>query len=425
MAMTYLTADLPGIGGTIKERPEDFLVEEQPLYEPAGAGEHLYLCIEKRGITTFDVVRHLSRSFHVNRRDVGYAGLKDKQAVTRQHFSIWLPGASQDVVDEGLRAAADGPVTILWAQRHGNKLRRGHLAANRFVIRVRQVDPMAVVHAHRVLAVLERRGAPNYVGEQRFGYRGDNAVLGRLLLQGRWQEFLDCLLGQPRPGETQETQLLRQLYDQQDYAGALAHTTPGLRQERQALEAMARGRSPEQAVMRIDEQQREFFVSAAQSAVFNDVLEQRLKAGCFDRLVAGDLAWKHDNRSVFAVDEATAALENSAEGRVSALAVSPSGPMWGVDMTRATGEVGRWELDALMRHGLAEDDLAGGRQGRATGVRRPLRVPVRQAQVSGGVDEHGSFVRLAFDLERGSFATMVLREIMKQTAIDVSDTDEE
>ena len=80
----------------LKQRPSDFVVDEQPLYEAEGTGEHLYLFIEKEQQTTTNVVRRLAKMFGVKRSDIGYAGLKDKHAITRQHFSVWLPDATRD-----------------------------------------------------------------------------------------------------------------------------------------------------------------------------------------------------------------------------------------------------------------------------------------------------------------------------------------
>ena len=86
----YLTARIPGSGGTIRHRPEDFRVEEIPLYEPCGEGDHLYLSIEKRGLTTYDLLRQLAIALNCRERDLGYAGLKDAQAITRQTVSVPL-----------------------------------------------------------------------------------------------------------------------------------------------------------------------------------------------------------------------------------------------------------------------------------------------------------------------------------------------
>ncbi|HEX7010573.1 MAG TPA: tRNA pseudouridine(13) synthase TruD [Phycisphaeraceae bacterium] len=424
--LAYLTADLPGIGGAIKQRPEDFLVQEQPLYEPTGEGEHLLLCIQKTSATTLDVVRRLAKAFRVSRNEVGYAGLKDKHAVASQHFSVRLTDAGVDQA-KGLEHLSHDPrLAVLWSARHTGKLRRGHLAGNRFVIRVRDVEPTAVLWAKRVLDRLTASGAPNYVGQQRFGYRQNNHELGRLLLKGQYAALLDEMLGRPSELDSPRVRAAREAYERGDYTAALEHWPRHLRFDRQALDALRQGRTPQQAVRAMDRVQREFLVSSVQSAVFNRVLDHRLREGWFDRLLPGDLAWKHDSRAVFTVDEATAELENGPTGRVRTLAVSPSGPMWGQSMMRAQGQPGRIELEALEAMGLSEQEMVSTEMATVEGARRPLRVPLRDPDISGGVDEHGAYVRLAFELPRGAFATAVLREIMKtEGAQPAEESDEE
>ncbi|MCG8512096.1 MAG: tRNA pseudouridine(13) synthase TruD, partial [Rhodospirillales bacterium] len=110
---------------------------------------------------------------------------------------------------------------------------------------------------------------------------------------------------------------------------------------------------------------------------------------------------------------ATAELENGAEGRMPGLAVSPSGPLWGVKMIKPTGSVLEMEEAALAEMDITEDQLSGADGHEAIGRRRPMRVPLRAPDVAGGVDEHGAFVKLAFELPRGAYATVVLREVMK------------
>ena len=124
--LPYLTADLPGVSGRLKETPEDFLVEEIPAYEPSGEGEHLFLWIEKRDVAADQLVRHLARSLEVSRDDIGVAGLKDKRGVTRQFVSVPARAADR------LEAANAEEVHVLSATRHTNKLRTGHLKGNRF-----------------------------------------------------------------------------------------------------------------------------------------------------------------------------------------------------------------------------------------------------------------------------------------------------
>ncbi|WP_432822691.1 tRNA pseudouridine(13) synthase TruD, partial [Trichloromonas sp.] len=132
---SYLTATVPGTGGTIKESPEDFLVEEIPLYPPCGEGEHLYLLVEKEGVSTHDMLHRLAKALKVKEREIGYAGLKDAKARTRQTVSI------TGVKPEQVKALEFEDIRILDARFHGNKLRLGHLAGNRFTIRLRRVAP--------------------------------------------------------------------------------------------------------------------------------------------------------------------------------------------------------------------------------------------------------------------------------------------
>src|SRR5689334_22893787 len=166
MSLPYLTKNFPGVGGSIKRRPEDFFVQEIPLYEPSGEGEHVFAEIQKIHLTTFDAINAVARALNINSRDIGYAGLKDAKAVTRQVISI--PGKPEEQV-MGLKLPN---LTVLWAARHVNKLKLGHLKANRFAIKIRDVNPTDVLKVRPVLAQLQQRGMPNYFGEQRFGRRG-------------------------------------------------------------------------------------------------------------------------------------------------------------------------------------------------------------------------------------------------------------
>jgi len=413
-SLAFLTADLPGIAGVIKQRTEDFLVEEQPLYRTRGQGEHVYLLIEKTSLTTTDVVRDLAHTFRVGRNDIGYAGLKDKHAIVRQHFSVWLPDRDDEM--ECIERLADRRLLkVLWSDRHTNKLRRGHHGGNRFVIRVRNVQPTDALKAKRIIDRLYAQGVPNFVGDQRFGYRQHNHILGRLLLCGEYQAMLDEMLGKAIDADPANMRKGRTAYDQRDYEEALKHWPRHLRFDRQALDALRQGRDAKQAVMAIYRTQREFLISALQSAMFNSVLDRRLREDKLTQLVPGDLAWKHDSRSVFAVDEETANTENASSGRVPSLEVSPSGPMWGINMTRAQGTPGEVESQVLDVFNLRHEHLAGVGDVYAEGARRPMRIALRDPEVTGGADGHGPYVKLAFEMPRGAFATIVLREVMKGT----------
>lgn len=174
------TAALPGTGGVIRTRPEDFIVTELPSYLPQGKGSHHYLWIRKTGLTTRDLVRSLQNA-GVPANRIGVAGLKDKHAVTTQWLSV--PNQHAGAIDA---LAAEPGVEVLEHSRHKNKLGMGHLRGNRFEIRIRDAGPDAVGRARAIVARLGEIGAPNFFGPQRFGRYGRNAVDGLELLRGGW-----------------------------------------------------------------------------------------------------------------------------------------------------------------------------------------------------------------------------------------------
>jgi len=175
-----LTHDLPGTGGVVRVALEDFVVREVPLYLPSGQGSHSYALVEKRGLSTRDLVVALMR-LGVAEAEIGVAGLKDKHALTEQWLSV--PNRYARVWEE--LGKLDG-VRVLETSRHSNKLGIGHLLGNRFTVRIRQTNPTALSHAQAVVAELQARGVPNYFGPQRFGRFGSNAIDGLRLIRGEF-----------------------------------------------------------------------------------------------------------------------------------------------------------------------------------------------------------------------------------------------
>lgn len=155
--------------GRLRSRPEDFRVEEVLGFEADGAGEHLLLTVEKRGANTLWVARQLARYAGITPRDVGYAGLKDRQAVAVQHFSLWLGRHAEP----DWTALANPEFRVLSALRHGRKLRSGALKGNHFQLILRDLSVPAIELEPR-LATIRALGVPNYFGPQRFGRQGSN-----------------------------------------------------------------------------------------------------------------------------------------------------------------------------------------------------------------------------------------------------------
>lgn len=166
-----------GARATLKRFNEDFVVTELPLQLPAGQGEHLWLDVEKNGANTAFVAQQLADAAGVSSRDVGYAGLKDRHAVTRQWFSIYLPQAETP----DLTTLAHPEFKVLAQSRHLKKLRPGDLQGNRFRIVLREVHgDRAAIEAN--LQAVAAHGVPNYFGAQRFGFDGGNIEQGRAML---------------------------------------------------------------------------------------------------------------------------------------------------------------------------------------------------------------------------------------------------
>jgi tRNA pseudouridine13 synthase len=236
------TADLPGIGGRIKTQIDDFEVEEIPAYQPSGSGDHLYLWIEKRGLGAEYFVRQVARRLDVAGSEVGTAGLKDRQAVTRQMVSI--PARAEPHLNQ---LDGDG-IRLLNVSRHGNKLKPGHLHGNRFRILVREAVAEAGERLPPLIGRLRRDGLANFYGEQRFGREGETVLLGLALLR---QE--------PLPG------------------GKASTRNPFLRK---------------------------LALSAAQSALFNHYLACRMAEGWMRRVLPGDVMARWPFGGMFVAEDA-------------------------------------------------------------------------------------------------------------------------
>ncbi len=329
--LPLVSADVGGTGGRVRATPEDFRVEEVPLYLPEGSGSHLYLRVEKRGLTTRDLVQALVRG-GVDESAIGVAGLKDKAAVTTQ----WLSLPKRDAAAVGELERLDG-VRVLDASYHRNKLGLGHLRGNRFEIRIRDVASDAVDVANAVFDALATRGTANWFGPQRFGRFGGNAWDGVRVLRGE--------------------------------------RVPG------------------------GHRLRRFFVSALQSQLFNAMLAERIRRGWFALVVLGDWARKHDTGGTFLVNDPEAETP-----RASRLEISATLPLYGRKVKVSGGDAGQVEQAVLDAYGLRWPQFGSRR-----GDRRTTRVVL-----------HGTSARLAedvlnvgFELPKGSYATAVLREIMK------------
>ena len=351
--------------GTIKTVPEHFQVIEIPSVLPSGDGSHRWLELERVGMNTEFVARQIARIAGVAKRDVGYAGLKDRHARTRQWFSV--PGFEDD--ETLVESLAQCGLQLHASARHERKLKRGALRGNRFKIFVLagdnqhrfekdeekdektdglangELDEVALneIAVNEIVSAnaeaLRVRGAANYFGPQRFGHHGNNLHHAqRMLLDGK-----------------------------------------------RVRERHLRG----------------LYLSAARSALFNQVLAARVRDGSWDSLLPGEAVMLDGSSSWFHSDVVDAQLTE----RLAAFDVHPSGPLVGDGDSPATAVAAQVENEALAD---CEALLEALRATRMEPARRALRVSLVDLQIR---QASGEGWWLEFSLPAGAYATMVLREI--------------
>ncbi len=390
------------VGGVIKARPSDFLVDELPLYEPTGEGEHLYLGVQKQDMTHDELVHVIADHYKVDPTTIGSAGKKDRRAVTRQTISVNLPNRELPLELRHDRLA------ILWTKRHANKLRTGHLAGNRFVIRVREVEPLKAVVVHKRLRELIRCGVPNGFGPQRFGQRLNNHRLGRLALEENWTALLRELTGTSNLPFPEHQRAARLLCDQGSFSESLPLWGAGDWDERKMALAQSRGWTPSRSVKSLGGTTLRFWVNALQSAIFNRVLDRRIESQRLNAVEIGDIAYRHAGGACFVVDASESA--ESLATRAAAFEISPTGPLIGGRMLAATHATANEERAAMRAFGVTQQ-LFTASSHPPSGERRPLRIALSNASLEGGTDEFGGYIRVAFDLPAGAFATVVIDEL--------------
>ena len=363
-----------------------FHVIEEPAYACSGSGEHLFLEIEKENLTSDILAFAIAKAFGVKDVDVGWAGRKDRHAVTRQWFSIRTKDES-GVARIGTLVPNDARIAVVTVARHGNKIRTGHLAGNRFRLGLADVADPAVLKQR--LESLQTNGISNRFGPQRFGInaaslkaaaawsRGDHAEAIRWIVdpQGGWQ------VGQAVP--------------------------EGFRNgpEGQIIGALRKGLDPVNAFRRCPEPLRKLLASAGQAAIFNAILDARAKAGLLYTLRAGDLGIAAIG-APFRVTVETAE-EDSRRAAPGRLEVTVSAPLPGMSRMvpdeavaqeeRAWSAVTGIDWSAFAERGVME----------SPGERRSVIMRFREAPE---VTVEGGTTWVSFGLPSGGYATEVLTQ---------------
>ena len=348
---------------------EDFIVDEIPLYEPSGTGTHTYFAIRKQNLSTYDAINSIADALQVNNSKIGYAGLKDKRAITTQVLSV--EGIPPEQV---LKMELPSSLEVLWAKRHQHKLRIGHLRGNRFTITLRDLSTTVSSTIKKKMERFATEGIPNRFGTQRFGINQDTHLIGKALINGNWEKAIEYIL-------TDETAQFSQLP--------------------QRIQKEKTRNTLDKAIRCIPHRLRKLYLSAYQAYLFNCILERRLPN--IAQLWDGDIAVKHSNGAPFLVESAEVE-----QPRADLFEISPTGPIFGYKMRQPTGKAQRLEKQLLNDEGIRTEAFRIIAGIRLTGTRRPLRTSMELHQILSTDDG----IRLSFTLPKGGYATVVLDKLM-------------
>ena len=348
----------------------DFIVNEILPLTFTDEGEHLWLHIQKSGINTAYLAKLLSEWAEIPLRDVGYSGLKDRQAVTTQWFSLRIPKKQLPTTEFApVDISENESVTILAQHWHNKKLNRGTHKANEFIITLRDIEfedsmtatseqiSSAKPHIEQHLKTISHSGVPNYFGPQRFGRNGNNI-----------REALALFARPPRESRPQPKKSKRK---------------------------------------RAPREQNTMELSAARSLIFNQILAARVRDGSWHQGLAGEVFNLDGSGSIFTSD----VIDDTLRDRLSSGDIHPTGVLWGTDNDKVSGTAAALETDVVQRDSLLMQLATGLETREVKAQRRPLRLPIDDLSWT-WADEQT--LVLNFTLTTGSFATSVLASLVQQ-----------
>jgi tRNA pseudouridine13 synthase len=415
LGMDYYITDSPGCGGVIRSSPQDFLVDEvfeEMSYE---GGRYLVLEVEKTDWDTHHLIRELSRRLRISQKRFGWAGTKDKRAVTVQRISIMN-------LDEAELKRINLPgLKIKVLGRTNRSVGLGDLLGNRFRITIRDLacpEPGATL-SRITEETIEQKGVPNYFGVQRFGdTRPVTHKVGEALARGNIEEAVYIYLALPFSGEPERTREARErLWVSRDIPSALKDFPEYLHHELAMLNYLAE--HPGDYAHSFDVLSvnlKRLFVHAYQSYLFNKILSHRLDAKLeLYRAIEGDVVCfakeglpDMDRQQAVTVENIEAVRRLEERGRAFVTL-----PLIGFETKLAEGIQGEIERAVLKDENVSQENFRVEENPElgSRGTRRAALCPVKpQIKVEGNIAE------LEFVLPKGSYATVVLREYMKGSA---------
>ncbi|MDI6889003.1 MAG: tRNA pseudouridine(13) synthase TruD [Methanocellales archaeon] len=409
----YLTKT-PGIGGRIRGQIEDFYVDEITNREEGTEGKYLIVELTKRDWDTHHLIRELSRALGVSQKRFGFAGTKDKRALTKQKMSIW------DTDEDALERINLPGVELKVIGRSNKKVALGDLWGNKFRIAIRDVEPPLDVVKERMMSITEEivqaGGVPNFFGVQRFGVRRPiTHLIGEAIVRGDFEGAALTYLAEVSPDEAEEVQSARSaLAKDLKFQEALKEFPLFLRYERAMLNVLAQNPKDHIGALRVLPQKlQQMFVHAHQSYIFNKILSERLRRGLpLNSALPGDIVCFPNKAGLPNVLRTQRVTEDNAEGINNLIGKKRAfitAPLVGYESQLADGVPGEIERSVIESMKIEKDDfrIPDVPELASKGRRREILSHLHPTY------EVKQEVALQFSLPKGSYATTVLREYMK------------
>jgi len=438
IGIAFYSTRTEGIGGVIKTKPADFLVREITNRAEQEEGKYLIAELTKENWDTHSVINEISRRLRVSRNRIGFAGTKDKVAVTTQKISIWGEGIAETEL-ERLKIA---DVSLKLIGRSNKAVSLGDLHGNEFEILVRDIEGRKEEIKRKITATTAEiendGGVPNFFGVQRFGIRRPiTHVVGKHLIRGELKEAVLSYISDVFPDESEEAKQARRLCKEGELKGlkeGLKKMPPFLRYEKAMLnELVKNGRESINesdflsAFSVLPKNLQKLFVHAYQAYLFNLVLSRRMKQNLpFDEALVGDVVCFRDRFGL--ADLHKDRMEKVTKDKIEAInrlikrgRAFVTVPAFGYETEFAEGVEGEIERKVLDDECVELNDFYIEKipEISSKGIRRPILVPVKvelsNEEVSDDDMNPGrNKVNLKFFLPKGSYATVVLREYMKR-----------
>jgi len=433
--MEVYATQSPGIGGRIRQFPEDFAVEEiladgskagvspVEIQEPVGKGRYLICVLVKRDWDTLRAVKKIAKRLGISRKRIRIAGMKDAKALTAQHISL------QNVAPKRVSEVKIKDITLRPLYFSDGRIFSQLILGNQFRISIRAISHTSSVIERRVENVQSELsnlgGFPNFYGHQRFGtIRPITHLVGRFLTEGDLEKAAFSFLAQPSVHEHPESREAReQLRDNQDFVEAFRSFPRYLRYERLMLDHLAK--QPKDfvgAFRKLPLKLRKLFIQAYQSFLFNKFLSQRIKRGIpLNEAQIGDYGVKLDNHGLPTTEfmQVTAPSLRTAKKALNESRMHIAVPLIGFKQPPSQGVQGEIERETLEIENANPQDfyVSFMPEVSASGELRTILAPTTDLSIGEASRDSENpskrKTRLNFTLHRGSYATVLLREFMK------------